>query len=123
VLSVLPFGAPEGWAHTDLTETIAHIPNIIAASDIDAREATRFHALTSGQALLFSPTGQQLFAGGITASRGQDGENPGEQSIVSLVNHGYPLILNTAVFGCSLTGQNAFSQQGVAACPRPPTPR
>lgn len=45
--------------------------------DDDGMEAKTFGATTSGECMLFSPTGSLLFAGGITASRGHSGENTG----------------------------------------------
>lgn len=45
--------------------------------DDDGVEAKTFGATTSGECMLFGPTGRLLFAGGITASRGHLGDNPG----------------------------------------------
>jgi hypothetical protein len=43
-----------------------------------------------------------LFQGGITASRGHEGENAGENAIVAIVNGRAAPQNKTLVFGCAL---------------------
>jgi hypothetical protein len=85
-----------------LWQTAASIPGVEVAADQGGAMAARFGATTSGQAVLFSPAGDQLFSGGITGARGHQGENRGRNSVVAMVL-GRPADTNqTPVFGCSL---------------------
>jgi hypothetical protein len=61
-----------------------------------------FGAATSGEALLYGPDGRLEFAGGITSSRGHEGDNPGADRIVSLVTTGSAELATAPVFGCPL---------------------
>ena len=70
--------------------------------DGDGQEARLFHAVTSGQTVLYDSQGRLLFSGGITASRGHSGDNAGRSAIVSLVNAEVPDRTETLVFGCPL---------------------
>jgi hypothetical protein len=51
---------------------------------------------------LYAPTGKLLFSGGITASRGHEGDNVGRSAIVSFILNGHAPVNHTPVFGCSL---------------------
>jgi len=64
--------------------------------------ARSFGARTSGQAFLYDANGRLLFEGGLTSSRGHEGENVGASSVVALVGRGAPNTARTPVFGCSL---------------------
>jgi hypothetical protein len=108
VFFYLPAGEAGSWARTDLWQTASAIPGVRAFEDRDGGMAQRFGALTSGQTLLYSPSGRLLFHGGITAFRGHSGDNAGRSAITGLVRGEIPLRssfpLVTKVFGCSLRG-------------------
>lgn len=101
-LVVLPENAPANWRESDLVAQLNALPHIQILFDRNGTEANRFSALTSGQALLFSPDGQRVFRGGITESRGHVGENAGEQTIVALLQRKPALCDETPVYGCNL---------------------
>jgi hypothetical protein len=107
VLFLKPEGFVEDWEKTDLWRSAASIPGVTAMIDDEGAEATRFHAATSGQTLLYDANGRLLFSGGITGSRGHSGDNPGQASIISLVNSGAAERTETAVFGCPLFDPNS----------------
>jgi hypothetical protein len=65
-------------------------------------EARRFDVEGSGHVLLYAPSGKLLFSGGITPSRGHEGDNAGRSAIVSLILRGHAPVDHTPVFGCSL---------------------
>jgi hypothetical protein len=114
VLFFEPEHAGVEWEDTALRRRAAAIPGVTVLSDVGGVEARRFGAETSGHTLLFAGDGHLLFSGGITESRGHDGESTGERAIVSLVNNGEgPARVSTLVFGCSL-GQ----RENKAPCPR-----
>ena len=102
VLFYKPRGFSPGWERTDLWGEAASIPGVEVFSDIDGEEGRRFGAFTSGQTILYSPSGQLQFEGGITSSRGHSGDNFGRSSIVSILTRGTAELRRTPVFGCSL---------------------
>ena len=108
VLFLKPEQRPD-WGETDLQRAAAAIPGVTVLSDRDGAEAQLFGAETSGHTMLFDAKGRLLFSGGITASRGHAGSNPGENAIVSLINGQSAERSTTLVFGCSLSGRK---QQG-----------
>jgi hypothetical protein len=107
VLFLKPAGFSEDWEKTDLWRSAAGIPGVNPVVDEEGTEARRFHAITSGQTLLYGADGRLLFSGGITASRGHSGDNAGRSAIVSLVNTGGAERDETFVFGCPLFDENS----------------
>jgi hypothetical protein len=102
VLFYSPRESGADWQNTDTRRSAAQIPGVTVLSDVDGAEAQRLGAETSGHTFLFDPSGQLLFNGGITASRGHSGDNAGESAIVSLINDHSSKRSRTFVFGCSL---------------------
>ncbi len=90
------------WASTDLWTSAGRISGAQAVLDEGGREAQLFGAKTSGQALLYSPRGELLFAGGMTPGRGHEGDNVGVRRIRALIEGGAIERAVSAVFGCSL---------------------
>ena len=70
--------------------------------DPDGREARRFGVKGSGHVLLYEPSGDLVFSGGITPSRGHEGDNPGRSAVIDLINGGRAAVHRTPVFGCPL---------------------
>jgi hypothetical protein len=102
VLFFRPSGYPSDWAHTELWRTAAAIPGVTVQEDTNDAVARRFGAETSGYVLLYDPSGQLLFRGGITGSRGHAGDNIGENAIISLAMGKTGGVTQTPVYGCSL---------------------
>ena len=104
-----PAAESDAWAKSDLWKQAAGIPGVRAFVDPDAAMARSFGAFTSGQTLLYDLQGRLVFKGGITASRGHSGDNPGRSLITELVSGqtptGVDFPLQTHVFGCSLQGE------------------
>lgn len=105
-LFLKPASSSEDWEKTDLWQSAAGIPGVIVVVD-DGVEAQRFHAVTSGQTVLYDAEGHLLFSGGITGSRGHSGDNAGRSAIVSLLNTGEAERAETSVFGCALFGTHS----------------
>ncbi len=95
-------GEPAGWDQSDLWKSAAALPGVAVVRDDGGAEARKFAVIGSGHALLYSAAGHLLFSGGITGSRGHEGDNAGQAAIVSLVLQGRSSITHTPVFGCSL---------------------
>ena len=102
VLFVKPAGFSGDWAETDLWKNAAAIPGVEVALDDEGGEATLFGAETSGSTLLFDAGGTLRFRGGITASRGHEGDNAGRRSIIDFVTKDAAEREETFVFGCPL---------------------
>jgi hypothetical protein len=115
VLFVRPSETPANWEKTDLWDSAATIPGVSVFVDVGGVEAQRFGAETSGQTILYSESGKLLFQGGITAVRGHEGDNAGEDSIVALVHENEPVAKQTPVFGCPLCNSTT-ANSGKALC-------
>jgi len=102
VLFITPHDAADDWEQTDLWHSAARIPGVSVVKDTESTEARLFHAATSGQTVLYNSQGRLLFSGGITGSRGHFGDNPGQSSVVAIVNAELPDRTETSVFGCPL---------------------
>lgn len=96
-----PDDQPDDWARTELWRQASAIPNVTiqTVSEEDLRE---FGVTTSGQTLLYNAYGQLLFSGGITATRGHEGDNAGSESIENYLRTGKTTVSQTPVFGCIL---------------------
>ncbi len=118
VVFLKPRGFEQDWEKTDLWETAGSIPGTTCYSDVDGTETARFQARVSGETLVYNAAGNLLFHGGITVSRGHQGDNAGRSTIESLLA-GEPVALrHTPVFGCSLREHNGSLPLG----PRPTSP-
>jgi hypothetical protein len=102
VLFIHPEGVEAGWENTDLVARAREIPGAMVDLDEEGREAGLFGVRTSGEAVLYGEDGRLLFHGGITPSRGHEGDNVGFQRIVSLLTTGGTDRAESAVFGCGL---------------------
>jgi hypothetical protein len=90
------------WRTSPLWQKVAALDGITVIEDRDGLEAARFGARTSGQALLYDGSGRLVFSGGMTASRGHEGDNAGRTAIERLVRHERADRSSTLVFGCGL---------------------
>ncbi len=89
---------------TDLWNRASRLTDVTVVRDADGREAAAFGAETSGQVFLYGATGELLFAGGTTGSRGHPGNNAGRAAILAILDRQPPGRATTPVFGCSLFG-------------------
>ncbi|ODT96440.1 MAG: hypothetical protein ABS79_08010 [Planctomycetes bacterium SCN 63-9] len=104
-----PKQAPEGWSRADLgiEQSLASLSMVEVHDDLEGREARCFGVSTSGHVLLFDPAGRRIFEGGITASRGHEGENRGCEEVIALIQGSGETRENLArsappVFGCPI---------------------
>ena len=99
LLSFRPEGHDEAWG-PDRAGTEPSTPGLARWVDVGGRDAVRFGVETSGHVLLFDPSGRRLFSGGITISRGHQGDNPVLDGLISTIL-GEPSGPRTSpVFGC-----------------------
>ena len=102
VLFHTPEGASDDWNRTDLWSAAAAIPGVVVRTDQHGAEARRFGIATSGHTLLYDGDGRLQFTGGITASRGHQGDNAGRSAVLALLQQRPAERRETSVFGCSL---------------------
>jgi hypothetical protein len=90
-------------SNSRLIKTIDSLPGIVRETDVSGQEAKLFGAKTSGHVLLFGANGNLIFAGGITASRGHEGDNLGADAMLkAMCESRRSTVSTTPVFGCSL---------------------
>jgi hypothetical protein len=103
VVFVQPAGKDAAWVReTPLYREAAAISGVSAHVDSGGEEAQRFGTFTSGATLFYDVTGELLFRGGLTGSRGHQGDNAGRASLLALALGEAPERRETFVFGCSL---------------------
>ncbi len=102
------------WADGALRRQAAAVPGVTVRDDADGAEGRRFGAATSGHAALYGPDGRLLFAGGLTRSRGGEGESAGRAAVVAFVTGAPAPAGATPVFGCPLC------ESGPAPAPEEP---
>jgi hypothetical protein len=102
VLMYSPAGSSLDWVRSPLWHKAAAIDTALVIADENGAEARLFGGATSGQTLLFDRAGRLRFAGGITASRGHEGDNAGRTAIERIVAGEQAEHPATFVFGCSL---------------------
>lgn len=108
----------EDWENGDLRRAAEKISGVRVVLDEHGDEGRRFHAATSGQALLYAADGTLVFNGGLTAARGHEGDSAGTTAIEAQLRDGLPSaganaradgISRTRVFGCLIFGKEGSS--------------
>lgn len=102
VFFIQPASKDSDWVHSPLWDFARSIPDAEASVDHLGVLAKELNAQVSGETFLYSPTGELLFTGGITPSRGHVGENVGRTAIDDLTTVGRTKYSRTRVYGCSL---------------------
>lgn len=102
VLFLRPAGCPEAFADTSLRRQAEAIPGVSVATDDNGDAAQRFGAATSGETVLYAPDGHLLYHGGLTGSRGHEGDNMGLSAVAALL-HGASGPSQAPVYGCPMT--------------------
>jgi hypothetical protein len=99
--------ANSGWKPGALWNNAHHdIPDAQTVWDDGGQEAQRFGARTSGYALFYDARGNLLFKGGVTGSRGHEGDNFGIGELRTAIDSGRPARRSSLVFGCDLASLN-----------------
>lgn len=102
VVFVQPPGRSLEWVKNDLWEKAKSIYGVKVISDSGYRETDLFGANTSGQVFFFSKTGQKIYSGGLTPSRGHMGDSVGRDHILEWMDGKNVGRKISSVFGCSL---------------------
>ncbi len=117
-----PSATELGWEESDILRSARAIPGAVVQIDRDLRETALFGAYTSGQVLLYGNRDQLLFQGGLTPSRGHQGDNQGSSAIVHILLQPTVQALDSSpVFGCELGTEEVWCGsppcQGVSSLP------
>ena len=99
-----PPSQSDDWTETKLKKLAERIAPGSTFVDRSAEEARRFGVLTSGHMLAYSASGKCLFSGGITSSKGHEGDNRGSSELQKIINGDQRLLFKHPVFGCPLIG-------------------
>jgi hypothetical protein len=110
VLFYQPPKAAADVTQTDLWQIARQIPGVVTRIDVGGTEQQTFGARSSGEVFLYNPGGDLLFHGGITGSRGHEGDNVGRSQVEAILLHERPTIAKTPVFGCELQGSCDISK-------------
>jgi hypothetical protein len=102
VLFAQPVGIAQDPATNDLWTSASAIPGVHVLRDAGGARCKTLHATISGQVFLYDADGQLQFTGGITASRGHEGDNEGLASIDAFLATGQVTRASTPVYGCTL---------------------
>ncbi|BDI29078.1 hypothetical protein CCAX7_11290 [Capsulimonas corticalis] len=111
VVFVSPAGATTDWVEGDLWRDAAAIPGVAVRRDRGGAWARRLHAKVSGEAILYGADGRLLFTGGLTGSRGHEGDNDGEDAVAALVLTGTSPRSGSPVFGCALENESVLRKE------------
>lgn len=104
---IQPEGFTEEWARTDLWSAARVIPGVMVYVDHSGSQARLFHAMTSGQTLVYDAGGRLVYQGGITLARGHAGDNPGREAIEAFLKTKTVVSASSPVFGCALSRDNS----------------
>jgi hypothetical protein len=93
------------WRAGKIWAMAEQLPGARVLWDDGGKEAARFGAATSGYMLLYDAGGQLLFRGGVTVSRGHEGDNEGFDSLVAALRSGARARAPSRVYGCGISGR------------------
>lgn len=99
-----PKGMKDQVENSDLWKQAKDYSGIDLIADREGGEQFIFGVKTSGETILFDENGKKIFHGGITPSRGHEGDSKGQDYILSWFK-GLRKERNTAsVYGCGIEG-------------------
>lgn len=99
---IQPPNKGQEWVQGALWERAGRFPRSQRRIDINGREAFLFGASNSGEAHLFDRHGQSLFVGGVTSSRGHEGESVPGRDLLARIENKIVTPCEHPVFGCDL---------------------
>ena len=101
VLMFIPRNAEEEWMEGALL-TEARRLNCRIQPDYGGELAASLGSLTSGGVALYDSHGRLRYQGGITVSRGHEGDNAGELAVIEILRGGASHHESLPVFGCPI---------------------
>jgi hypothetical protein len=107
---VQPAGEPDSWVKTDTWDHARRIPDATAYIDLKGQQVHRFGVATSGETILYSPEGKELFRGGVTPSRGHEGGCKAVDAVADYLAGKEMSLRSAPVFGCPLLSEPVPNQ-------------
>lgn len=89
------------WRTSPVVRRARELTGARVIADPEGRQIHALHIHTSGQVLLFDEQGRAVFSGGITGSRGHEGDNDGADAVRAFLRTGKVTVAWTPVYGCS----------------------
>lgn len=111
VLLTRPDHVGPDWCDAMIGTLTREVPGIKTYTDENGVEARRFGAATSGHAVLYDPELLLRYSGGLTASRGHEGDSIGLLAVSSLLRGESSPTHSAPVFGCSLLDSTCNARQ------------
>jgi hypothetical protein len=106
VVATIPSSAAENdsdWLESDTLRLASELPNATVQYDAGGVKARSFGAQASGSVALYAADGRMLFAGGVTISRGHEGDCLGaEQLLQQIRNPNEQVPVTAPALGCRL---------------------
>ena len=106
VLVYKPADKADGWSESPLVEDCRRM-NCRIIQDADGKLAATLGSLTSGSVALYDHKGRLRYQGGITASRGHEGDNGGEKAVIEILLGNRESHRSLPVFGCPIQQEAA----------------
>lgn len=107
VVFVKPKNKNITWVKGSLWKQVQSLPSVHASIDQDGFESKVFGAKTSGQVYFYNSNNKLVFSGGITPSRGHEGDSLGRKYILDAIQSPTDEIKISQVFGCALVGDQS----------------
>lgn len=115
-----PAVADPGWEDSDTVGSAALLPRTTVFQDLGGAEAERFGAVVSGTVMLFDRAGRKLFVGGLTTSRGHEGDSAGGAVLRELLAKQTATTAATfPTFGCRLVSPAEETPASCEQCQAP----
>lgn len=96
-----PADESDDWIEGTLLENCRRM-NCRVLPDPDGRLAVSLGSLTSGGVALYDAEGRLRYQGGITGSRGHEGDNAGERAVIEILRGRRDSHKSMPVFGCPI---------------------
>ncbi|WP_236618163.1 RedB [Rhodopirellula europaea] len=97
----VPTGKTEGWIESETTDKLRAFGNVSIVADHDAKACQQFDVATSGHLLVYNDA-KLSFSGGITPSRGHEGNCDSGLAFLRSVNGVSTRRIEWPVFGCAI---------------------
>ncbi|UUO05231.1 hypothetical protein M4951_17835 [Blastopirellula sp. J2-11] len=121
VIATVPTQYDDQWTGASNVERGKRLPNASVVFDIGGVESNKFGVASSGHVMAFASSGDLLFTGGVTESRGHAGNNVGRASLVNALTGAAFPTAKPPVFGCRLCLPEPSSrEESGAAAPLDP---
>lgn len=111
-----PRDVDQAWVRTAALHVSRRIPGLTVLEDPGGEIARSFGVTTSGHVVVYDCEGRLAFSGGVTSSRGHEGDNRGRDAVRHFLAHGKVLEARTAVFGCPIADSHDLQDATTGAC-------